>query len=835
MRVMTNPRAGVGLPVLITTVVVLAVALSIAQKAGADGIGPPDRGPSDHYSFGKSDCKGDSETDPIGVLFRGKRASASNTASQIKLHTGWDHDVHKGQYARVYIGKDKHGKDRYECRYADRSLATHSDLLPSGRFHTRLWLVPATVGSGHLKTVGSPHHEDWVWDNPLNNDCDINLVAKIVGAVAPIDWGIGGHAVDKGGVKQSAQNSGFDQARHRLKEQFKKHNHKTVSEEWGNTKEFKQCDRDWAGSDGWGINIWVNHAMRPRTKKASASSATSSTVSGSLTTEEATTEWWFGYGSSSSEGVAGYPYKTPVRSTSGSAEIDVSETISGLSSANKYYLRLFARNQDGEVEEGNEIEYACVPANENGDTAPGPRAIGQCGGTVDIFFRDTSGNLGHHWYVPGIGWASSTRTASIASSSTPRVTAQSDGTVDVFFRDTSGNLGHHWYVPGIGWGAETRSTSMASDPRVTAQSDGTVDVFFRDTSGNLGHHWYVPGIGWASSTRTASIASSSTPRVTAQPDGTVDVFFRDTSGNLGHHWYVPGEGWSTETRSASMASDPRVTAQPDGTVDVFFRDTSGDLGHHWYVPGEGWSTETRTASIASSSTPRVTAQSDGTVDVFFRDTSGNLGHHWYVPAIGWSSETRSASMASDPHVAAHSGGTVDVFFRDTSGDLGHHWYVPAIGWSTETRSASMASDPHITVHSGGTVDIFFRDTSGDLGHHWYVPGEGWSTETRSASIASLPPRATTQPPSSVSASEATLNAFVNPEGSPTKYFFEYGTTTSYGSNVPASGESVGYGSTEVAASEIVGGLSEGVTYHYRVVAESPEGTSYGEDEAFEAG
>ncbi len=63
-----------------------------------------------------------------------------------------------------------------------------------------------------------------------------------------------------------------------------------------------------------------------------------------------------------------------------------------------------------------------------------------------------------------------------------------------------------------------------------------------------------------------------------------------------------------------------------------------------------------------------------------------------------------------------------------------------------------------------------------------------------------------------------LKGTVNPNGSATTYQFEYGTTASYGSKVPATEESVGSGSADVAVAQTIGGLLPNTTYHFRLVA-----------------
>jgi RHS repeat-associated protein len=94
------------------------------------------------------------------------------------------------------------------------------------------------------------------------------------------------------------------------------------------------------------------------------------------------------------------------------------------------------------------------------------------------------------------------------------------------------------------------------------------------------------------------------------------------------------------------------------------------------------------------------------------------------------------------------------------------------------------------------------------------------------------PQAATSAATALDATAATLNAKVNPAGAATSYWFEYGKTTSYGSKAPASPASAGSGGSDVEVSQPLSGLQEGQTYHYRVVAESKEGTSYGEDRSF---
>jgi hypothetical protein len=95
---------------------------------------------------------------------------------------------------------------------------------------------------------------------------------------------------------------------------------------------------------------------------------------------------------------------------------------------------------------------------------------------------------------------------------------------------------------------------------------------------------------------------------------------------------------------------------------------------------------------------------------------------------------------------------------------------------------------------------------------------------------SASPVATTGAAGGVTATSATLTGTVDPNGRATTWYFQYGTSTSYGSRTAA--KSAGAGTAPVAVSAPVSGLTRGKTYHFRLVATSDAGTSRGADRTF---
>jgi hypothetical protein len=101
-----------------------------------------------------------------------------------------------------------------------------------------------------------------------------------------------------------------------------------------------------------------------------------------------------------------------------------------------------------------------------------------------------------------------------------------------------------------------------------------------------------------------------------------------------------------------------------------------------------------------------------------------------------------------------------------------------------------------------------------------------------ATAAPAKPGVTTGPAADVGQNTATLTGGVNPNERETTYFFEYGTTRSYGIHVPEPPASAGAGNARRAVTAGIGGLAPATTYHYRLVARNVRGETRGADRTF---
>jgi hypothetical protein len=99
-----------------------------------------------------------------------------------------------------------------------------------------------------------------------------------------------------------------------------------------------------------------------------------------------------------------------------------------------------------------------------------------------------------------------------------------------------------------------------------------------------------------------------------------------------------------------------------------------------------------------------------------------------------------------------------------------------------------------------------------------------------AAVAAGEPVVATGNATAITSTSATLSGMVDPEGQATTYYFEYGTTTSYGSQTTSASAGSGNANANVSAS--IATLTPDSTYHYRLVASNASGTTLGSDVSF---
>ncbi|HEY3759628.1 MAG TPA: hypothetical protein VGL37_07680 [Solirubrobacteraceae bacterium] len=142
--------------------------------------------------------------------------------------------------------------------------------------------------------------------------------------------------------------------------------------------------------------------------------------------------------------------------------------------------------------------------------------------------------------------------------------------------------------------------------------------------------------------------------------------------------------------------------------------------------------------------------------------------------------------------------------------------VPFTGDSPIPVSANLTG-----LQSGATYDFRLSATNPN------------GTEEATGTFETPGPTISEESVANVGSTSADLHAQIDPRGAETSYYFQYGTTTSYGASIPAPpGVDIGSGTTDEGVVQALQGLAPGSTYHYRVVSIQDAEESYGLDQTF---
>ncbi|MDB6065707.1 MAG: hypothetical protein JWR26_1915 [Pedosphaera sp.] len=269
------------------------------------------------------------------------------------------------------------------------------------------------------------------------------------------------------------------------------------------------------------------------------------------------------------------------------------------------------------------------------------------------------------------------------------------------------------------------------------------------------------------------------------------------------------QGFSTQVPDFLLAF------QGNGTLLTFGLDTSVGGYQELHVP-------INAADYTDGNWHHLAATYDGTTKRIYVD--GIL--------IGSVAQTGSTAFAgSESEIGAGAGFTqfsIQEFFNGQIDEV-RIWSV--------ARSAANINSNLFTTLSGNEPGL--------LAYYRFDEGSGTSTTDSSPNGHSgtlvnnpvwipstvptmLPPLPITSAASNVAANSATLNGTVYAWGTATAVYFDYGTTTNYGSQTPLQNLGIMSGATSISAP--ISGLSILNTYHYRLVAIGAGATNRGIDQ-----
>jgi len=189
---------------------------------------------------------------------------------------------------------------------------------------------------------------------------------------------------------------------------------------------------------------------------------------------------------------------------------------------------------------------------------------------------------------------------------------------------------------------------------------------------------------------------------------------------------------------------------------------------------------------------------------------------------------------NDEEIYYWNGSTITQITNDNEDIADRHpsLYDGKIAWERKT-----ANGWEIFYWDGSSVKQITNNSEDDRYPSLYngailwthYDGHDWEIQYAEVDVPQAP-SVSTLAASDVTQTTANINGSVNPNGQATTYHFEWGTSTSYDHVTPD--KNAGAGSSSVNVYEGLTGLVPGTTYHYRLTAVNPSGTTQGGDRTF---
>jgi formylglycine-generating enzyme required for sulfatase activity/GH43 family beta-xylosidase len=542
------------------------------------------------------------------------------------------------------------------------------------------------------------------------------------------------------------------------------------------------------------------------------------------------------------------PTTSNSKTTNGTGTGSFTSSINGLNASTTYHVRAYATNSLG-TSYGSDITFKSASPNQpvvsTGSASGVSTNSATLNGTVNPKGLSTT-----YYFQYGTSTSYGTNTASTSVGS-----GTSAVSVSTAISGLTSGVTYHFRLTatssaGTSYGSDQTFVTAANSPTVSTTAVAGITAYTATSGGNVtsdgGASVTARGVCWSTS---ANPTTSNSKTTNGSGTGSFTSSITGLNSNTTYHvrayaTNIVGTSYGSDVSFKTPASQPTVTTTAVSGITPTTATSGGNVtsdgGSSVTARGVCWSTS---ANPTTSNSKTTNGSGTGSFTSSLTGLSPATTYHvraYATNSVGtnYGADVSFKTPASQPTVTttAVSGitATTATSGGNVTSDGGGSVTARGVCWSTSANPTT--SNNKTTDGSGaGSFASSIAGLSSKTSYHVRAyatnsVGTSYGDDVSFTTSAAQKPTVTTGSASAVATSSATLNGIVNPNGSNTTYYFQYGTTTGYGSSTTST--SAGSGSSSVSVSASLTGLTNGTTYHYRLVATNSAGTSYGSDKTF---
>jgi phosphodiesterase/alkaline phosphatase D-like protein len=568
-------------------------------------------------------------------------------------------------------------------------------------------------------------------------------------------------------------------------------------------------------------------------------------VNGTVNAQNNTTTVTFEYGTTVAYGSSIAAVPSPV---TGSANTDVTATISGLTFNTTYHYRVVATNSNGTTN-GLDMTFK---------TSLNPTAT--TGTAVNILASTATvngiGNANSSAWSAGFQYGTTVAYGSTASGTPSSVSGSDDTPFSATLTGLTPGTTYHYRAmlySGMSYYGSDQTFTTLSGPTVTTNAATTVSATGATLNGtiNAQNDSTAVNFEYGLDTSYGQTINANPYTVTGNTNTAVSLVLTNLIPNRTYHFRVVGSNTSGTVYGADLTlSTPAIAptvstnaATGVGATGATLVGTVNANNDSTTVTFE-YGTSTAYGTTVTADQSPLTGNNSTLVTKGITGLTANTTYHYRVVGQNGSGVSNGSDMTfttgtNTPTATTNAATGISLSAATLNGAVNANGTSTTVtfefGTSTAYGKTYTAVQSPVTGTTDTAVNSAISGLIGSTTYHYRVVaqnayGTTYGTDMTFTTAGSAP-ITTTGAASTVGATTATLNGTVNANNDSTTVTFEYGTTIAYGSTATAAQSPVTGGTNTPVTGDITG-LSPTSLYHYRVVAQNAFGTTYGTDMTF---